>query len=93
MTEELTPRPSDPSTPADGTPTWLRALQAGLVGLVAGLVLHALAAALSLQAGSADPAHAGPKECKRSSPAPDVSAPPAADVPAGRSVRPVPLAL
>ena len=74
MTDELQPCSSDAS--ADPAPTWLRALQAGAIGLAAGLVLHLIVSVVVLQARSAEPAHAGPKECKKSSPAREVVAPP-----------------
>lgn len=72
MTEE---QHSSFSPSADTAPTWLRALQAGLLGLVAGLVLHAIVAVGGAQARTGEPAHAGPKECKKSSPARDAVAP------------------
>lgn len=73
MTDELQPCPSE--APIDGGPTWLRALQAALVGLIAGLALHAILSIVVLQARDAVPAHAGPKECKRSAPARETVAP------------------
>lgn len=64
-----------PGAPLDGAPTWLRALQAALVGVIAGLTLYAIVSFVVLQARDATPAHSGPKECKKSSPARDVGAP------------------
>ena len=55
--------------------TWRTALQAALIGLVAGLALHAIVSIVVLQARDAAPAHSGPRECKKSSPARDAATP------------------
>jgi hypothetical protein len=49
----------------DGTPTWVRVIQAVLIGLVAGLALHVLLSMVVLQ-GSETTA---PKECRKNMPA------------------------
>ena len=49
----------------DGTPTWVRVIQAVLIGLVAGLALHVLLSMVVLQ-GSETTA---PKECRKTMPA------------------------
>jgi hypothetical protein len=49
----------------DGAPTWVRVVQAVLIGLVAGLALHALLSLVVLQ-GSESTA---PRECRKSTPA------------------------
>lgn len=73
MTDEW--QPNVPGAPLDGAPTWVRALQAGVVGLIAGLALYVIVSLVVLQARDATPAHGGPKECRKSSPARDVIAP------------------
>ena len=55
----------------DRTPTWLTALQAALIGVVAGLAVHAILSIVVLQAGDGAPAHSGPKECRKASPSRD----------------------
>jgi hypothetical protein len=69
-------QPDVPEAPLDEAPTWLRALQAGIVGIVAGLVLYAILSLAVLQAGGSLPAHAEPKECRKAVPAQEVVAPP-----------------
>ena len=50
----------------DGTPTWVRVVQAVLIGLVAGLALHALLSMVVLQGSEGAIA---PKECRKNMPA------------------------
>lgn len=49
----------------DGTPTWVRVIQAVLIGLVAGLALHVLLSMVVLQGSEAT----APKECRKNMPA------------------------
>jgi hypothetical protein len=59
----------------DGAPTWVRVVQAVLIGLVAGLALHALLSMVVLQGSEGA---AVPKECRKSTPAktgPQIKAP------------------
>ena len=49
----------------DGAPTWVRVVQAVLIGLVAGLALHALLSLVVLQGSQGATV---PKECRKSSP-------------------------
>jgi len=74
------------------TATWRTALQAALIGLVAGLALHAILSIVVVQAGESVPAHSGPKECKKSSPARD-AATPRGDRPSVGGFGPITLAL
>lgn len=50
----------------DGAPTWVRVIQAILIGLVAGLALHALLSMVVLQGSERVTA---PRECRKSTPA------------------------
>ena len=50
----------------DGPPTWVRVVQAVLIGLVAGLALHALLSLVVLQGSEGA---AVPKECRKNLPA------------------------
>ena len=49
----------------DGAPTWVRVVQAVLIGLVAGLALHALLSLVVLQGSEGANV---PKECRKGSP-------------------------
>jgi hypothetical protein len=69
-------QPEDSDTAVDGAPTWFRALQAGLVGMAAGLVLYVIMSFAAVQASDSNPAHAAPKECRKAAPAHEVGAPP-----------------
>ena len=62
-------------SPLDGAPTWLRVLQAALIGLVAGLALHLLFSMVVLQGKGLGQEHAAPSQCKKSSPARDAGTP------------------
>ena len=72
MTEQLQP-PHD--SPIDGAPVWVRALQAGAVGVAAGLALHLLLSLVVLQGQEAQPRPPAPAECKKSNPAAKPAAP------------------
>jgi hypothetical protein len=52
-------------SPIDGGPTWVRVVQAVLIGLVAGLALHVLLSMVVLQGREATV----PKECRKNVPA------------------------
>jgi hypothetical protein len=69
-------QPNVSHTPLDGAPTWFVALQAGLVGLVAGLALYVILSFAVVQARNGSPAADGPKECKKAEPVREVVAPP-----------------
>lgn len=69
-------QPNVSDIPLDGVPTWVRALQAGIVGMIAGLALYAIMSLAVVQARDPIPAHAGPKECRKAAPAREVVAPP-----------------
>ena len=80
-------------SPIDGAPVWLRALQAGAVGVAAGLALHLLLSLVVVQGKDlAQPTP--PATCRKSNPAresggpgqrgtPSVSIVPAAAIPRG----------
>ena len=51
-------------SPIDGAPTWVRVIQAVLIGLVAGLALHVLLSIVVLQGSEI----AAPKECRKNPP-------------------------
>ena len=50
----------------DGAPTWVRVVQAVLIGVVAGLALHALLSMVVLQGSESATV---PTECRKSTPA------------------------
>ena len=50
----------------DGAPTWVRVVQAVLIGLVAGLALHVLLSMVVLQGSEGAVV---PKECRKNAPA------------------------
>ena len=50
----------------DGAPTWVRVVQAVLIGLVAGLALHALLSLVVLQGSEGATV---PRECRKNLPA------------------------
>jgi hypothetical protein len=52
------------NSPIDGAPTWVRVVQAVLIGLVAGLALHVLLSMVVLQGSEAT----APRECRKSAP-------------------------
>ena len=66
MTEQSQP-PHE--SPIDGAPVWVRALQAGAVGLAAGLALHLLLSFVVLQGQEVRPRPPAPAACKKSNPA------------------------
>jgi hypothetical protein len=74
MTDDPQPHVSD--IPLDGAPTWVRVLQAALIGVIAGLALHAILSVVVLQGkGLGDPARRAPAECKKAAPARDAVQP------------------
>jgi hypothetical protein len=81
-----------PHVPVDSSPLWLRAVQAAFIGVAVGLALHAILAVAGVQALGSAPAHSGPAECRKASPARDAVAPPASG-PAISSILVLPRAL
>jgi len=79
--------------PIDGAPVWVRALQAGAVGVAAGLALHLLLSLVVLQGRELRPRPHAPAECKKSNPARDTggagqrATPSVSAVPATATVR------
>ena len=63
MNEDLRNR----EVPLDGAPTWVRIVQAVLIGLVAGLALHMLLSVVVL--GSSRPGSSEPRQCRKTTPA------------------------
>ena len=61
--------------PMEGAPTWVRALQAALIGLVAGLALHALFSFVVLHGETPSPKHPGPSQCKKANPVRETAVP------------------
>ena len=62
-------------SPIEGAPVWVRALQAAIVGIAAGLVLHMLLSLVVLQGQGLRSGSPGPAECKKSSPARETGVP------------------
>ena len=83
MTDHTTRSAGD--APFEGAPTWLRILQAAIVGIVAGLALHVLLS-MVVQGKEILPRLTAPTQCKKSSPARDAAAP-AQKAPAVSSLR------
>jgi hypothetical protein len=55
--------------PLDGAPTWVRIVQAVLIGLVAGLALHILLSMVVLQGRELWPGEREPRQCRKTAPA------------------------
>lgn len=64
-----------PELPIEGAPTWVRILQAVLIGIFAGLALHVLLSMVVLRGQGIGSGPAGPIECRKPSPARDAAAP------------------
>ncbi len=75
MPDKLQPRVD---SPLEGAPTWVRAVQAAVIGMIAGFVLHAMLSGLPLSGQQLDSRPAGTFDCRKSAPARDVVTPPAA---------------
>jgi hypothetical protein len=69
------PRLGSGETPMDGVPVWVSVLQAGAIGVVAGLALNALLSMTALQGETLTPKPASPKQCKKQAPAKDAASP------------------
>ena len=63
------------STPIVGAPTWVRVLQAALIGIVAGLALHAILSVVVLQGDGGGRSRSAPSQCKKGAPSRDAGAP------------------
>lgn len=72
MTDRLRTEPD--ASLLEGAPTWVRILQAGAIGLAAGLALNVLIS-LTLSGAGGGPDPAAPRECKKAAPADDAAAP------------------
>lgn len=60
----------------DKTPAWVTAIQAGILGIVAGLALNALVSTLVLRGESLEPGPAPPPAtCNKQAPTRDTTAP------------------
>lgn len=70
-----------PVSPIDGAPVWVRATQAAIVGVAAGLALHLLLSLVVLQGTELRSRPNPPAACKKSNPARDTG---------GGSQRPTP---
>jgi len=62
-------------SPIDGAPVWVRALQAAIVGVAAGLALHLLLSLVVLHGKELWSRPAAPATCKKSAPARETGAP------------------
>ena len=77
MTDDL--RGPAREAPIDGAPTWLRALQAALIGLVAGFALQALLSLVVVYGETPGAAKQPARtQCKKTNPASDAAATPPA---------------
>ena len=84
MTDDL--RGYDNGSPIERAPTWLRAAQAALIGVGAGLALHALVSFVVVHGEGQGAKPSPPTQCKKANPARETATPPAA---APRISRPV----
>jgi hypothetical protein len=57
-----------PEPPLEGAPTWVRIVEAAIVGVIAGFALHALLSVVVLQGKDLWPSRNGTSECRKSSP-------------------------
>ena len=62
-------------SPIEGAPVWVRALQAAIVGIAAGLVLHLLLSLVVLHGHELWSRPPAPATCKKSAPARESGAP------------------
>ena len=62
-------------SPIDGAPVWVRALQAAVVGIAAGLVLHMLLSLVVVQGKELWSRPAAPAACKKNNPAKETGTP------------------
>ena len=62
-------------SPIEGAPVWVRALQAAIVGVAAGLALHLLLSLVVLQGKELWSRPAAPATCKKSAPARETGTP------------------
>lgn len=62
-------------SPIDGAPVWVRALQAAVVGVAAGLVLHMLLSLVVVQGKELWSRPEAPAACKKNNPARDAGTP------------------
>jgi hypothetical protein len=69
-------------SPIDGAPVWVRALQAAVVGVAAGLVLHMLLSLVVVQGKELWSKPQAPAACKKSNPARDAGTPSGRQTPA-----------
>jgi hypothetical protein len=61
--------------PIGGAPVWIRALQAAVIGVFAGLALNAILSLVPLQGQGLTPKREAPKECKKQGPSKDAVSP------------------
>jgi hypothetical protein len=73
--------------PIDGAPTWLRILQAAVIGIVAGLALNAIVSNVVVQGEGLSPKKAAPSACKKSAPSRDAASPGTRSTPTISSLR------
>jgi hypothetical protein len=63
-------------SPLAGAPTWVRVLQAAIIGLVAGLALNAIFSMVVLSGETAGDKRPGVSQCKKANPDREVANPP-----------------
>ena len=73
-------------SPIDGAPVWVRALEAAVVGVAAGLALHMLISMVTVQGKELWSRPAAPTACKKNNPAKDAGTPSGRQTPSVGSV-------
>lgn len=80
------------NSPIAGAPTWVRILQAAIIGVVAGLALHVLFSMVTLSGETLGQGRPAPSQCRKTG-APREGATPRAIPPGISGVRYIPRAL
>ena len=73
-------------SPIEGAPVWVRALQAAVVGIAAGLVLHMLLSLVVVQGKELWSRPAAPAACKKNNPAKETGTPSGRQTPSAGTV-------
>ena len=83
----MTDEPHDRhESPIEGAPVWVRALQAAVVGIAAGLVLHMLLSLVVVQGRELWSRPAAPAACKKNNPAKETGTPSGRQTPSSGTV-------
>jgi hypothetical protein len=83
MTDETHDRHA---SPIDGAPVWVRALQAAVIGIAAGLVLHMLLSLVVVQGKELWSRPPAPTACKKNNPAKETGTPSGRQTPSAGTV-------